>query len=190
MRPPITPAHLLLGLLDQPANGALRVLLALDVDIAALRRQAADAASGADTSTDTPWGSDRPELSAALAPPRTPVEPTIMAWLHGTIYGSHLRYEYLGVLNMLAMAGGDERIPAPPDDVLISRHRELARLRTTHLQSELGFLDATARAGWTDTAVGQALAIPPQRSTAAHRAHLEAERDHHHPSRHPHPWTG
>ena len=189
-RPPITPTHVLLGLLDQPDNGALRVLLACDVDIPALRRQAsAVAASNPDNSAGPPSSRD-PAFAAAMQPPSTPVEPAIMTWLCDTIYGSHLRPEYRGVLNILAGAGGDYRVPIPPDEVLVSWHRELARLRTTHLQCELGFLDATARAGWTEAAIARALALPDDRTVAEHRARLEAERDHYHPSRHPHPWTG
>lgn len=188
-RPPITETHLLLGVLDQPDNGALHVLLAFDTDIAALRQQASDIATSTPADPSAPSG-DSAAVAAAMQPPSTPVEPTIMTWLHDTLYGSHIRPEYLGVLNTLAMAGRDHRVDVPSDDVLASWHRELARLRTTRLQSELGFLDATARAGWTDAAIARALAIPDEHTVAEYRAHLEAEQEHYHPSCHPHPWTG
>lgn len=190
-RPPITPTHLLLGLLDQPDNGALRVLLAFNVNIPALRQRASAVATDTPADASSPGPSrDSAAFAAAMQPPSTPVEPTIMAWLQDTLYGSHLRPEYLGVLNTLAMAGRDHRLDIAPDEVLVSWHRELARLRMTRLQSELGFLDAAARAGWTDAAIAHALATPPERTVAEHRALLEAEQEHYHPSHHPHPWTG
>lgn len=214
----VDPGHLVLGLLDQPDNNALRTLSGLDIATPALREQVIDTltsspliatdpriapttaartevpASPASRPTPerTPGSPSRESaaFAAAMAPPSTPVEPAIMTWLQDTLYGRHVRPEYLGVLNMLAMAGGDQRVPPPPDEVLVSWHRELARLRTTRLQSELGFLDATARAEWPEASIAQALAIPEGATVAEHRARLEAERDYYHPSRHSLPWTG